>query len=86
MAAAVLHQREGYAEIRTVAASHVPYSETFGLRELEGEVGPLAPEQDARRQEIEAELAGIEAAAREAEAKLAETWIGNRSLLQLSRL
>ncbi|MFC3579239.1 ParB/RepB/Spo0J family partition protein [Sphingomonas hylomeconis] len=59
-AATAIRARDGYAEIRTVAASHLPYMETWGLREIEREPGPLGHEAEARKAEIEAELAGIE--------------------------
>jgi ParB family chromosome partitioning protein len=65
--AAELREREGFAEVRTVSATSIPYSETFQLGRLDGEPVPLAPEAKARKVEIEAELAEIEKVAEEAD-------------------
>jgi ParB family chromosome partitioning protein len=67
-AAAALRDREGYAEVRTVAATTVPFHETYQLSRLIGEPQPLAPDAAARKNEIEAEIAAIEEAAEQAEA------------------
>ncbi|MDB5687264.1 MAG: chromosome partitioning protein ParB family, partial [Rhizorhabdus sp.] len=53
--------REGYAEVRLVAATHVPYADTYGLQPLIGEPVPLTAEEEARQAEIETELALLEA-------------------------
>lgn len=62
-AAAAIQAREGYSQVRTVAASHVPYAETYALRPVTGDLPPLSPELEARQRAIEEELAAIEAAA-----------------------
>ncbi len=64
-AAAALREREGFAEVRAVSGTHIPYSETSGLARVIGEPIPLGPEAQARKQEIEAELTAIEQAANE---------------------
>lgn len=61
-AAEVIRQREGFGEIRVVAASHVPYNQTWGLRQLHGDLPDLTEEQQVRRDEIEIELAEWSAA------------------------
>lgn len=66
-AAEAIREREGLAEVRTIAATHVPYMATTGLRRLHGTLPPLTEEEEARRAEIEAELETIEDAADEAE-------------------
>jgi ParB family chromosome partitioning protein len=66
-AAAAVRLREGFGEVRTVAASHIPYSETYDLERVQGEPTPLSSEALARKQEIEAEMDAIEAAAAEVE-------------------
>ncbi|KMS56028.1 chromosome partitioning protein ParB [Novosphingobium barchaimii LL02] len=57
--AEVIRQPEGLGEVRVVAAEHPPYMATFALQPLSGTFEPLSGEQEARRQEIEAEIAGI---------------------------
>jgi ParB family chromosome partitioning protein len=59
-AAQAIREREGFAEIRAVPASHVPYTETYGLRQVRGELPPLTAEQEARCEQIQAELGAIE--------------------------
>lgn len=66
-AATALRERDGFAEVRTVAAVSVPYSETYQLKRLTGTPTPLTPEAEARRIEIETEIASIEAEAEQAE-------------------
>lgn len=66
-AAEAIRNREGYAEVRTIAAGHVPYSETFALRHLEGTPAPLSCEAETRKAEIEAEIEAIETEAADAE-------------------
>nr|WP_231736591.1 ParB/RepB/Spo0J family partition protein [Sphingobium sp. CCH11-B1] len=39
-AAEAIREREGYAQIRTVVASHIPYTETYGLRQVQGDLPP----------------------------------------------
>ncbi|RQW46149.1 ParB/RepB/Spo0J family partition protein [Novosphingobium sp. LASN5T] len=62
-AAEALRQREGYAQIRTVVSSHIPYTETYGLRQVQGERPPLTDEEEARCEAIQIELEAIEGAA-----------------------
>lgn len=59
-AAAEIREREGFAEIRIMPSTHVPYSETYQLRSVEPEPAELSAEVAARCTEIEAELAAIE--------------------------
>ena len=66
-AAATLRERDGFAEVRTVQASHIPFSETYRLTRLVGTPVPLSETAQARKAEIEAELAAIEADAEQAE-------------------
>lgn len=66
-AAAAIRGREGFAEVRTIPATTIPYSETFQLARLVGERIPLAPAAEARKAEIEAEIAEIEKQAEEAD-------------------
>ncbi|WP_033964773.1 MULTISPECIES: ParB/RepB/Spo0J family partition protein [Sphingomonadaceae] len=61
-AAEAVRERDGFQEVRAVAATHVPYTETYALRPLRGDPAPLAPEQEARQAEIKAELEQIAAA------------------------
>jgi ParB family chromosome partitioning protein len=62
-AAEAIRQREGFAEIRSVAAPHIPYTETYGLRQVQGELPPLTDEEEARCELIQDELGAIEASA-----------------------
>lgn len=62
-AAEAIRQREGFAEIRAVPTSHVPYMETYGLRQVQGELPPLTEEEAARCEQIQDELEAIEEAA-----------------------
>lgn len=64
-AAEAIREREGFAEVRTIAATHVPYTATMGLRRLHGVIPPLSDEQQARKEEIEAEIEAIEEAVSE---------------------
>lgn len=64
-AAEALRERDGFAEVRTVAATSVPYSTTYRLREMQPEPRDLSEEEVARQTEIEAELEAIERAAQE---------------------
>lgn len=66
-AAEAIRAREGFAEIRAVAAAQVPYAETHALRVLHGEPAPLSPDGEERKSAIEAEIAKIERAATEAD-------------------
>lgn len=59
-AAEAIRQREGFAEVRTIASTHVPYTATMGLRRIHGVIPPLSDEQQARKTEIEAEIEAIE--------------------------
>ncbi|MBO9724146.1 MAG: ParB N-terminal domain-containing protein [Novosphingobium sp.] len=62
-AAAVLREREGYAEVRRVAATSIPYSETCHLSVIEPAPMPFGPEAQARHDEITARIEAIEAGA-----------------------
>jgi ParB family transcriptional regulator, chromosome partitioning protein len=62
-AAEAIRTREGFSEVRIVAARHIPYTEAYALAQVHGELPPLSPDEEARSQEIEEELARIEAAA-----------------------
>lgn len=62
-AAEAIREREGYAQIRTVVASHIPYTETYGLRQVQGDLPPLTDEEEARCEAIQDELEAIEEAA-----------------------
>jgi ParB family transcriptional regulator, chromosome partitioning protein len=62
-AAEAIREREGFAEVRTIASTHVPYTATMGLRRIHGVLPPLTEEQEARQQAIAAEIAAIEEAA-----------------------
>ena len=66
-AAASLREREGFGEVRAVASTSLPYSETFQLARLVGEPAPIPDTALARKAEIEAELKRIEGEAEEAE-------------------
>ncbi len=66
-AAEAIRGREGFAEVRTILATTIPWSETCQLTRLDGEPTALAPEAELRKSEIEAELAEIEKAGEEAD-------------------
>ena len=55
-AAEALREREGLGEIRVLPSTHVSYNDTWDLRPLKGETPELTPEQQARLEEIEAEI------------------------------
>lgn len=59
-AAEAIREREGFGEIRILPTTHVTYQETYDLQPVHGELPPLAPEQEARCEEIQAELEAIE--------------------------
>jgi ParB family transcriptional regulator, chromosome partitioning protein len=59
-AAAAVRDRDGFAEVRIVSATHVPYSETSDLRPLRGESVPLTEAEAARQAEIEEAISAIE--------------------------
>lgn len=63
VAAEAIREREGFAEIRAVPAGHIPYTETYGLRQVQGELPPLTDEEEARCTKIQEELEAIEEAA-----------------------
>ncbi len=62
-AAEEIRQREGYAAIRTVAASQPTFSETYGLRRVVGTPVPLTEVETRRCTAIKAKIAAIEQAA-----------------------
>lgn len=62
-AADEIRQREGFAEVRPLVATHVPYMATTGLRRLHGAVPELNDDQKVRKLAIEAEIDAIEEAA-----------------------
>lgn len=59
-AAQTIREREGFAEVRVMPATHMPWSETSQLREIEPEPLDLSDEVASRVTAIEAELAEIE--------------------------
>lgn len=59
-AAEAIRTREGYAQIRAVPASHIPHTETYSLRHVDGELPPLTAEQEARCEAIRSEIEAIE--------------------------
>lgn len=61
--AEAIRRREGLAEIRAVPATRVVYAQVMGLQPVHGEQPPLTAEQEARREEIQAEIQAIEATA-----------------------
>ena len=58
--AEAIREREGLGEVRVVAGARIPYMETYALQPLTGAAEPLTDEQEARKQEIEDEIADIE--------------------------
>lgn len=62
-AAEAIREREGFAEIRAVPAGHIPYTETYGLRQVQGELAPLTEDEETRCSQIQEELEAIEEAA-----------------------
>jgi ParB family chromosome partitioning protein len=62
-AADAVRDRDGFAEVRTVPATHIPYSETSDLYPLRGDSVPLTEEEQARQAELEEAIASIEAEA-----------------------
>lgn len=62
-AAEAIREREGFAEVRPLVATHVPYMATTGLRRIHGIVPDLSEDQEARKLAIEAEIDAIEDAA-----------------------
>lgn len=58
--AEAIREREGLGEVRVVTGTTVPYMETYALRPLAGTAEPLSEVQQARKHEIEAEIAEIE--------------------------
>lgn len=65
-AALALRDREGFAEVRAIPALKVPYMETCDLDRVDGDPVPLTAEAEARKLEIEAEIAAIDEAAEDA--------------------
>ena len=61
-AAAAIRERDGFHDVRVIPATHVPYTETYALRPLRGELPALTAEQESRQAEIEAELEAMAAA------------------------
>ena len=55
-AAEDLRTREGLAEVRIIPSTHVSYNDTWDLRPLKGDAPELTAEQQARLEEIEAEI------------------------------
>lgn len=58
--AAAIQTREGLGEVRVVAGPRIPYMETYALQPLIGAPEPLTPEQEARKREIETQIAEID--------------------------
>ena len=67
-AAEAIRAREGFAEIRPLAAGHVPYMATHMLRPLRGTPAPLSDEEEARVAAIQDELDCLEKQALERDA------------------
>ncbi|MDJ0277699.1 ParB/RepB/Spo0J family partition protein [Sphingomonas sp. 2R-10] len=57
-----IQAREGYAEVRTVSSTIVPYMETYALDTVEGEREPLTSGQQQRLEAIASEIEDIETA------------------------
>jgi ParB family chromosome partitioning protein len=66
-AAAALREREGFAEVRAITATSIPYSQTCSLARVEPASMPLDTEAQARHDEITARLEAIETEAQGAE-------------------
>lgn len=66
-AASAIREREGFAEVRVVSATTIPYTDTYQLTRIVGERAPLTAEAEARRAEIDAELTELETAGEEAD-------------------
>ncbi|MBL0914147.1 MAG: ParB/RepB/Spo0J family partition protein [Sphingopyxis sp.] len=62
-AAVDVRDRDGFADVRIVTATHVPYMETYDLEPLRGEPVPLTDAEEARQSELQSEIAEIEAQA-----------------------
>lgn len=60
VAAEAIREREGFAEIRAVPAGHIPYTDTYGLRQVQGELPPLTEDEETRCAQIQEELEAIE--------------------------
>lgn len=58
--AEAIREREGLGQVRVVAGARIPYMETYALQPLTGAAEPLTDEQEARKQELEDEIADIE--------------------------
>jgi len=65
-AASALREREGFAQVRTVTSSSIPYSETFRMARVEPVATPFEPKAQARHNEIVTRLEEIETEASEA--------------------
>jgi Predicted transcriptional regulators len=65
--AEAIREREGFAEIRALPTTRVNYTELDGLRPIRGEVPPPTAEEEARCEEIEAEMNKIAEAANESD-------------------
>lgn len=61
-AAETIRARDGFQEVRVVPATHVPYTQTYALQPLRGELPPLTQAQEDRQAEIEAALEEMAAA------------------------
>lgn len=59
-AADAVRERDGFAEVRVIAATHIPYGQTYDLTPLRGEAPALSPDEQARQAELEAAIALIE--------------------------
>ena len=66
-AAAAVRKRDGFAEVRIISATHVPYADTHDLRPLRGERPSLTNEEEARTAELEEAIALLETQANEAD-------------------
>ena len=58
-AAQEIQARNGFGELRIVSQTRVPYMDVMALDEIEGEPGPLSPEEEDRQRAIEQQLEAI---------------------------
>ena len=65
LAAVAVRDRDGFADVRVVTATHVPYTETYDLEPLRGDPAPLTEAEQTRQAELEDSIADIEAQAEE---------------------
>jgi ParB family chromosome partitioning protein len=59
-AAAALRERDRFADVRIIPATHLPYAETYGLEPLAGDRPTLSELEEARKIEVEEAIFAIE--------------------------